>query len=117
MKEKVADMMRYCLPIVDQFPRRNRKIADSIKESVIDLYRYAVRLEKKYYKKTTLEDMDIELATLKELIILASDKSFTGERYAPPLTMKQREVWSRYTTEIGKMIGGYKKFVDQKSKN
>ena len=62
------------------------------------------------------EYMDIELATLKELIVLASDKNMRSDKHAPPLTMKQREVWSRYTTEIGKMIGGYKKFVDQHSK-
>ena len=116
LKEKIADMMRYALPIIDTFPRRYRKMADTLRDSILELYRLATRVEKKYHKKTTLEELDIELATLKEFVIIASDKDFAGPKHAPPLTIKQREVWSCYTAEIGRMIGGYKKYVDSKAK-
>lgn len=116
MKEKITEMMHYCLPIIDSFPRRYRKMADTLRDSTLEIFRLSVRLERLYYKKTTVQDMDVELATLKEFIVIASDKDCTGQKHAPPLTLKQREVWSRYTTEIGKMIGGYKKYLDSKQK-
>lgn len=114
MKEKVGEMLRYAVPLVNSFPRRDRKLADTLRDSMLELYRLMVRLEKKYYKKTTLEEADIELDVLREFIVLASDKNYSGPKYAPPLTMHQREVWSRYTTEIGKMIGGYRKSIETK---
>lgn len=112
LKEKIGDMMKYGMPLADSFPRRNRKMADTMKESMMEMYRLAVRLEKKYYKKTTLEDLDIELAVLKEFVVLASDKDYCGRNFAPPLTIHQREVWSRYNDEIGKLVGGYKKALE-----
>lgn len=116
MKEKIVEMMQYSLPIVDTFPRRYRKMADTLRDSTLELFRLSVRLERMYYKKTTIQDMDVELATLKEFIVIASSKECAGPKHAPPLTIHQREVWSRYTAEIGRMIGGYKKFVESKNK-
>lgn len=112
LKEKICDMMKYGMPIVNTFPRRDRKLADTMRGAMLEMCRLTVRLEKKYYKKTTLEDLDIELAVLKEFVVLASDKDYCGTKYAPPLTIHQREVWSRYNDEIGKIIGGYKKYID-----
>ena len=131
LKEKIREMIQYGLPLVDKFPRRNRKLADIMRDSMLEMYRLATRLERKYYKKTTIEDLDVELAVLKEFVTIASDKDFyRGTRasgpdqqsqdqkakgYAPPLTMHEREVWSRYNKEIGNMIGGYKKAFENKS--
>lgn len=112
LKEKIGDMMKYGMPLADSFPRRNRKLADTLRDAMLEMYRLAVRLEKKYYKKTTLEDLDIELAVLKEFVVLASDKDYCGSKFAPPLTIHQREVWSGYNSEIGKIIGGYKKSLE-----
>ena len=82
-----------------------------MRAAMLEMFRLATRLERKYYKKTTLEDLDIELAVLKELVLIASDKDYSGPKHAPPLTIHQREVWSRFNTDIGKMIGGYKKAI------
>ena len=132
LKEKIREMIQYGLPLVDKFPRRNRKLADIMRDSMLEMYRLATRLERKYYKKTTIEDLDVELAVLKEFVIIASDKDFyRGTRaagpdqkmtaqeqkakgFAPPLTMHERDVWSRYNKEIGNMIGGYKKAFENR---
>lgn len=116
LKEKIGDMMKYALPLTDTFPRRERRLADILRDSMLEMYRLAVRLEKKYYKKTTLEDLDIELAVLREFVVIASDKDYRGQKHPPPLTIHQREVWSRFTTEIGNMIGGYKKSISAQAK-
>lgn len=78
LKEKISEMMKYGMPLVDAFPRRERKLADILRDSMLEMYRLATRLERKYYKKTTLEDLDIELAVLKEFVIVASDKDYRG---------------------------------------
>ena len=116
LKEKIGEMLKYGLPLTDSFPRRERRLADILRNSMLEMYRLAVRLEKKYYKKTTLEDLDIELAVLREFVVIASDKDYRGQKHPPPLTIRQREVWGRHTTEIGNMIGGYKKAVASQSK-
>lgn len=115
LKEKISEMVKYATPLVNAFPRRDRKLADTLRDSMLDMLRLAVRLERKYYKKTTLEDLDIELAVLKEFVLVASDKDYYGSKFAPPLTIHQREIWSRYNQEIGRLIGGYKKYVDARS--
>jgi hypothetical protein len=113
IREKIKEMMRYCLPLLDEFPRRQRKIEDVLRENVLELNRLAIRLERRHQKRATLEKMDDALAELKDFVVLASDKDFRGQKYAPPLTMHQREVWARYNDEIGKMIGGYLKSLDK----
>ena len=116
LKEKIGEMMKYGLPLVNTFPRKDRKLTDILRESMMEMYRLATRVERKYYKKTTLEDLDIELAVLKEFVVLASDRDYCGAKHAPPLTLHQREVWSRHNIEIGKIIGGYKKAMEAKGR-
>ena len=116
LKEKVKEMMRYALATLNSFPRRERTLADEMRQTILTMFRLSIRLEKKYYKKTTLEDLDIELAVLKGLVEIASDKDYCGAKFAPPLSIKQREVWSRYNTEVGNLIGGYKKSIAEKEK-
>lgn len=115
LKEKVKEMMKYALPLLDAFPRRNRKLADVMRERVLQVHTTVIRLEMKYSKKTTLEELDIALADLKDLVEIASDRDYCGPKFAPPLTMQQREVWSRHNAEIGRMIGGYKKAIESKN--
>ena len=115
LKEKVKEMMKYALPLLDTVPRRNPTLADAMRERVLRVHTTVIRLEMKYSKKTTLEELDIALADLKDLVEIASDRDYCGPKFAPPLTMQQREVWSRHNAEIGRMIGGYKKAIESKN--
>lgn len=135
LKEKIADMMKYGKKAVAMFPRRERKTAEEIQASMLAMYKLAITLEKRYYKKTTLQDLDIELEVLRHLIRLAADKDFydrqvpkkgadgktlreeNGEAIMiavqPPLPLKKYEHWSRLLSEIGRIIGGYIKYVNK----
>lgn len=115
IKEKVGDMMKYGMPITYGFSRRNKELADEIRRSMLTMYRLTVKIEKKYFKKTTTQDLDEELAVLRHLIRMAADKDYSGPKYAPPLTRHQEEVWSRMNDEIGRMIGGYIKSLRSRS--
>ena len=58
IKEKVGDMMKYGMPITYGFSRRNKELADEIRRSMLTMYRLTVKIEKKYFKKTTTQDLD-----------------------------------------------------------
>lgn len=73
LKEKIADMIKYGKKAVANFPRRERQTADEIRRTMLNMYRLSIVIEKKYYKKTTLQDLDIELDVLRHLIRLAQD--------------------------------------------
>lgn len=111
LKEKIADMMKYGKQAVANFPRRERQTADEIRRSMLTMYRLAIMVEKKYYKKTTLQDLDIELDVLRHLIRLAQDRDYYGQNIAPPLSFKKYEYWSGLLNEIGRIIGGYMKYA------
>ena len=113
LKEKIADMMKYGKQAVANFPRRERQTADEIRRSMLEMYRLSIIIEKKYYKKTTLHDLDIELDVLRHLIRLAQDKDYYGQNVAPPLPFKKYEYWSGLLSEIGRIIGGYMKYAKQ----
>lgn len=129
LKTKIEDMMKYGKKAVVSFPRRERQTADEIRKTMLDMYRLTIMIERKYYKKTTLQELDVDLAILRHLVRLASDKDYYDDmvvkhdssgrvvkgadgkpakvKMQPPLPAKKYEVWSGYLEEIGKMIGGY----------
>lgn len=41
LKEKIGEMMKYGLPLANAFPRKDRKLADILRESMMELYRLA----------------------------------------------------------------------------
>ena len=111
LKEKIADMLKYGKQAVANFPRRERQTADEIRKSMLTMYRLSIMVEKKYYKKTTLQELDIELDVLRHLIRLAQDRDYYGRNVAPPLPFKKYEYWSGMLSEIGRIIGGYMKYA------
>ena len=111
LKEKIADMIAYGKPAVDNFPRRERQTADEIRVTMLNMLRLSIKIEKKYYSKTDLRDLDIELDTLRHFIRFAQDKRYYNPNVAPPLAFKKYEVWSKMLNEIGRIIGGYMKYL------
>lgn len=113
IKEKIYEMIRYGAPALLQFPKTERyELAGRIRTSIYKLLEYAVRVERRYYKKTTIEEMDIELDVLRHLIRLAADRKLYPNS-APCLPFKRYEHWAKLLDEIGRMIGGYQKAVRQ----
>lgn len=108
MKEKVGEMLKYGLPLVAAFPAQDKKLADYMRRSMLELYRLATVLDRTTPKSPVLDAMDIELAVLKEFIVIASDRDYYGKKNSPPLSMRKREVWGRYNADIKKLIEGFR---------
>ncbi|MBQ7036599.1 MAG: diversity-generating retroelement protein Avd [Clostridia bacterium] len=103
--QKVFDMMQYGYQALQQFPKSEKfALVTDIKHSMDILLKRCIEAQKKYYKKTTLQDMDVEIATLKAYLRLSFTLGF--------LPLKKYEVWSGMVVEIGKMLGGWLKSVN-----
>lgn len=129
LQEKIWDMMKYGMKAVDQFSWRDRALADDLKQTMLNLDRMATVVKKKYFKKTSLQELDVELEHLRRMTRLAQDRDFydqlipkrrkSGEPVRdedgkavmvprqPPLDRKKYENWNRLIDEIGRIIGGY----------
>lgn len=107
--QKVQDLMTYSYPILTQFPKAEKfSFAQDIRHCINTLLELTITEEKKYTKKTTLENMDIENEKLKIYIRMAYEMKYIDKhRYA---------VWSEKAVEIGKMICGLLKSVSGKPK-
>ena len=62
-----------------------------------------IEANKKYYKKTTLQELDVAVEKLKAYVRLSYNLGFL-----PP---KKYEIWSGLVAEIGRMVGGWIKSV------
>ena len=58
-----------------------------------------IECNKKYFKKTTLQELDVEINKLKAYVRLSYTLGF--------LQTKKYEIWSDMVVELGKMVGGW----------
>lgn len=107
--QKIYDMIQYaeenCLK---QFPNYQRFVlASKIREYMLQLLELCITANKKYYKKTTQQDIDITLSVLRTMVRLSKDLAY--------LSFKKYEQWSKMLAEIGRMLGGWIKSTNGNS--
>jgi four helix bundle protein len=103
--QKIFDMMEYAYGALAQYPKSEKfALATDIKRSMDKMLERAIEAQKKYYKKTTLQELDVEIMKMKAYLRLSQNLGF--------LPMKKYEVWSGKVVEIGKMLGGWLKSVN-----
>ena len=106
--QKTYDMIVYGNLCLKQFPKSEKfTLAADIKKSMYNLLRLLIEANKKYYKKTTVQQIDVELDTLRAFIRLASDPQL---KYLP---VRKYENWSKMLNELGRMLGGWIKSIKQ----
>lgn len=93
-------MLLYGYQAVKQFPKHERHVMGAeIRISMLTLQRLIITAAKRYHKKTTLTDLDIELAVLIKRIRLAKDMAY--------LDIRRYKIWTEMLIEIGRMVGGW----------
>lgn len=104
--QKCYDMIEYGYAALRHFPKSERfTLVADIKQSMYELLKLIIRANKRYFKKTTLQDIDIEIEKLRYLIRLSNGLGF--------LPFKKYEYWSRRLEELGKMLGGWIKATNK----
>lgn len=100
--QKIYDMSIYGYQALQQFPKAEKfTLAASIKNCINIMLERCIEANKKYYKKTTLQELDVEIMKLKYYLRLSQDLGF--------LPIKKYEIWVTKLVEIGKMLGGWMK--------
>jgi four helix bundle protein len=104
--QKTYDMIKYGYICLRQFPKSEKHtFAAEIKRSMLSMLRLLIQANRKYYKKMTIQELDVELDTLRYYARLAKDMNF--------LPFKKYENWMMMLNEIGRMIGGWQKSIKQ----
>ena len=109
IKSKCEDMILYSENKLRQYPRyekRNGGLVDVTRAAQLELLRLIVVCNHKFYKKTTLQEVDTQLDLIRTFIRLAFRRRF--------INAKSYEIWSAKADEIGRMIGGWMKAAKEK---
>lgn len=104
---KSNDFMDELYDAIVQYPKSEKyALGADTKNSFLCFYRLIIAAAKKYFKKTTLHDADVELFVLKHFIRMAYDRHY--------ISIKRYARLCAYLEEIGKMLGGWIKSVKKK---
>ena len=98
--DKIEDMMVYAEPILQKFPKyaRFHRVTDIVR-CMDRMMEIAVEADKKYYKKTTLQSLDVEVERLRRYVRISLRLKYISHR-----TYK---TWAEKIDEVGKMVGGW----------
>lgn len=97
---KIIDLMVDINPVLLSFPKyeRHEMVAD-IKKCMNTAMERSIEANKKYYKKTTLQELDVEVEKIRKYIRIAYRLKY--------ISYKQYKYWSGRADEVGKMLGGW----------
>lgn len=97
---KVEEMILYAYAPLRNFPKSEKHVLSAeIRQCMLRLLRLVVIVNRRYHKKTTMQDLDAELDLLRSMVRLSLDLKF--------LPFKQYETWAGYLAEVGRMVGGW----------
>ena len=110
IQQKIEDMIVYSENQIMQFPKVYRyTLGERMLTCMYQEAELAEAANRKYFKKTTLQDLDIKNAILQMLVrhghvAIYKDK---GNQSRTVIDDHHYEVWSGKLEEIGRMIGGW----------
>ena len=108
--QKIMDMMEYAYPALAQYPKGEKfALVTDIKRCMDAMLERCIEAQKHYYKRNTLQQLDVEIMKLRAYLRLSHTLRF--------LPRKKYEVWSGLVVEIGKMLGGWLKSVNGQPKD
>ena len=108
--QKIMDMMEYAYPALAQYPKGEKfALVTDIKRCMDAMLERCIEAQKHYYKRNTLQQLDVEIMKLRAYLRLSHTLRF--------LPTKKYEVWSWLVVEIGKMLGGWLKSVNSQPKD
>lgn len=108
--QKPEDLLMRVDRVVPRWPALYRySHGEKLYKLLDDMEALCVAANKKYFKKTTLQDLDIKNAQLQLLIFRLYQTAYTDKNGSEKrlITPGQHAEWKSLTIEIGKLIGGW----------
>ena len=104
IKLRIEQMIAYGYTALRQFPKSERHVLSAeIRQCMYRLLRLVVTTNRRYHKKTTLQELDAELDMLRSLLRLARELGFLPHR--------KYRLWAEHLYEIGCMLGGWLRWI------
>ena len=101
---KMEDVSMYARVAIKQFPKPEKfQLGAEIRTCNTEIKELLIRAAKRYFKKTTLEDLDIKIEVLRSLVREAHELKY--------MDTHKYEVLSLKISEVGKMVGAWMKRV------
>lgn len=103
---KTNDLLDEIYDALAQYPKSEKfALGADTKQAGLTFYRLIITAAKKYFKKTTLKDADVELFVLKNFIRMGHSRRY--------MNTKRYERLSRAIEEVGRMLGGWIKATEK----
>ena len=105
---------------LNHFPAHEKyALSNQIRKTAYSLYDFITEGQKRYYKKTTLTNLDISHEKLRMQIFLAYELGYfnfkDGRNSKKKIEEKRYSAISRQIDELGKMIGGWIKKIKEQN--
>lgn len=98
--KKIRDMIKYNHIMLKQFPKEEKYLlANKIRELSYKIFEGAIIVNKKFHKKTTLSEMNVNHELLRQLVNLAYELKYIDHQ--------KHRVSQLNLNEVGKMIGAW----------
>ncbi|MBO6304699.1 MAG: diversity-generating retroelement protein Avd [Selenomonadaceae bacterium] len=108
LQTKFEEIQAYTHDALWQFPKKERfLLCAQIRETVEAAMHEIIRFRMKYYKKTSLQDLDIEIEYLRTLVREAHKQKY--------ISTGKRMEWIAHLDEAGRIVGGLKKYYASKA--
>jgi hypothetical protein len=97
---KLEELDVYSHGALINFPKYEKFVlCAEVRQTLTTIIKLTVRAAKRYYKKTTLQDLDIEIEYLRSLVRKSHKMKYINTR--------KYGIWIKHINEIGKMAGGW----------
>lgn len=104
LEARCDEMIQYGYVALRQFPKHEKHVLGAeIRLTMLKIQRLIITALKKFHKKTTLTDLDIEIAVLLRQVRLSKDLRY--------IDTKKYKSWVSFIVEMGKMTGGWMKSI------
>jgi len=107
IRRKCEEMIAYGYVALRQFPKAERHVlSQEIRQTMWRVLRLIIICNRRYHKKTTMQDLDGDLDLLRSQVRLSRELQY--------LPFRKYEVWSRHLDELGRMVGGWFRSLKQR---
>lgn len=101
---RTYDMLRWLIPITIKFPRQQRFVlAESLQETALLFHEQLIEASLNSNPRDVLQQADVSLTKLRFYLRLCRDLEY--------IKLGQYEHVSKMVSEIGRLLGGWKKSV------
>lgn len=119
--QMVEDMITYATPIIMRWPKLFRyTLGERIMNQMYEISELCTAAEMKYYKKTTMQEIDIKKAQLLKMVRRAVQTKYEVKgregrsEQRTLITIGTYEEWSGRIVTIGRMLGGWMKQISER---